>query len=35
MDRNGYVEETYHTFAYIPFRDASSDILGFINVSFE
>ncbi|KAM0747651.1 hypothetical protein T439DRAFT_93583 [Meredithblackwellia eburnea MCA 4105] len=35
MQRKGYLEETYHTFAYSPFRSTSGVPLGILNISFE
>lgn len=35
MTRNGFMEETYHTFRYAPFRDSLGKVLGFVSVSFE
>lgn len=30
LDRNGYPEETYHTFSYTPIRDAEGKVVGVI-----
>jgi PAS domain S-box-containing protein len=30
LDRNGYPEETYHTFSYTPIRDADGKVVGVI-----
>ena len=31
MERNGYPEETYFTWSYVPIPDESGEIIGFIN----
>ncbi|KPV74021.1 uncharacterized protein RHOBADRAFT_54592 [Rhodotorula graminis WP1] len=33
--RNGMLEETYHSWAYITIRDSQSRIMGYVNPSFE
>lgn len=35
MERNGYKEETYHDFSYLPVRDGKGNILGVQNPTFE
>ncbi|KAK4055384.1 hypothetical protein OIO90_003222 [Microbotryomycetes sp. JL221] len=35
MVRQGYTEETYHTFSYQPFYDAKGQVLGIRNLSIE
>lgn len=35
IERIGFLEETYHTFSYSPFRGNNGDIIGIINISFE
>ncbi|GAA5985176.1 hypothetical protein JCM10908_002555 [Rhodotorula pacifica] len=35
MERLGFVEETYHTFSYAPFRSSSGKVLGILNLSIE
>ena len=35
LERNGYVEETYHTFSYSPLSDADGNIQGFLCVVAE
>lgn len=31
MERNGYTEETYFTWSYVPIPDPSGEIMGFLN----
>ncbi|KAM0790952.1 hypothetical protein ACM66B_004257 [Microbotryomycetes sp. NB124-2] len=35
MLKNGFLEETYHIWAYIPFRNAEGTVVGYDNPSFE
>ncbi|TKA52251.1 hypothetical protein B0A53_04674 [Rhodotorula sp. CCFEE 5036] len=35
MERLGFVEETYHTFSYAPFRSSDGTVLGILNLSIE
>ncbi|KAK4047296.1 hypothetical protein OIV83_005474 [Microbotryomycetes sp. JL201] len=35
MIKNGFLEETYHIWAYIPFRNAEGVVVGYDNPSFE
>jgi hypothetical protein len=35
MERNGYKEETYHDFSYLPVRAGNGAILGVQNPTFE
>ncbi|GAA5867623.1 hypothetical protein JCM3774_001533 [Rhodotorula dairenensis] len=35
MERLGFVEETYHTFSYAPFRSSNGTVLGILNLSIE
>jgi len=34
MERNGYTEETYFTWSYVPIPDPSGEIMGFLNRIF-
>lgn len=35
MLRDGFLEETYHIWSYIPFRDRAGQVVGYENTSFE
>jgi len=36
MERDGFLEETYHSFTYAPLRDGDSgDVVGILNLSIE